>query len=1183
MSSSFDPYYTWLAIPPEEQPADYYRLLGVRKYEANSDVISNAADQRMAHLRSFQSGKHSELSQKLLNEVSAARVTLLVPEKKQAYDEALRRREQKTAPAKPLPKAKPLEAVEVQPLVAQAATSAPAPFKGIHAASAYQPPTRKSSNTLPIAIVGSAVALFLLLMIGGGLALVYFRAVATVPETPVSPPRPVVVDTPEAPVTPAPTPLPTASPDLPATTPSEPRTVAPVPTPPQTTIPTLGQRTTPVSQARYAARTTRDTHVEVLGTAELTRVGSAFTAEVWTRWNAASGGQRMMGNWPHHSTGGRRVDQESGWMFTLFGQNMGKVYHGTGESDNSFSFPTDEQWHHLAFCSDKTGYFIYLDGKLALSKQVERLVSGERATNLYLGSADTSTPSDSIYRDFLACRVSRGKRYDAAFTPPEILESDADTVALLDFSTQQQVASDRSGQHHDGKLVGVEWVELQTGSVVLPTGWAQLTDTPLNLLDYIDQSHEARGRKTLEKGRKFATTLDTPVIAPVNVVVPEQYIVEATVTRRAGDDMFGIGLVMGGQQTMLEIDSFHGTTSGLDMIEGRRTNQPGYPKPFRGKLLKIDRPVKLRMVIGKNSISASADGEEFFAWQGDARVVSVYPIFRTRTKPGLSIVSWEGAFDITDFNLLPHDSGKTEVASDKATEPPLASPTPPVVEQAKLPAAPDAAAQKKSLEALRKVLKDDYDDLKKPEDKLALSTKLSKLARETTDDLDTQFVLYSEATRLAVEALRLPQVLSIIDEQARLFAVDSAALKMDAMKTLTPLAKAPADKKFIAETALAIANEAAEEQNFAVAEQLLRLASAAAVKASDPPLRNSIAQRAKEVDELQARWKLAQQAKARLQDEPGNAKANLVYGKFLCFGQGDWTQALSYLAKSENTALHAVVQEEVTPPDDPDKQLALADKWWTLGQAATADEKASMLARAHHWYRQSQPSLSGLSKAKAEKRREEIETLVSATELQASKKSTRAKGGGARTINLLTFVDPRADAVRGEWRMVDGVLRCESQHFVLKIATPYIPPEEYDVKMVFSQPIIRNDVCIIMPRQGKSFAWMLGGTEGVFHFSHDPRSLTNGQEPTRSNFPRSFLPSRQYTTLVQVRNDGVKAFFEGKQAAAFKTDYRDLVVDSWRTIPDPSRLAIGCDDPTIFHVLEVTEVTGQGKLLREPK
>ncbi|HPP54247.1 MAG TPA: hypothetical protein PK777_14945 [Thermoguttaceae bacterium] len=97
----FDPYYTWLGIPPEEQPPDYYRLLGVRPFEDNPTVIENLADQRMAHIRTFQTGPRSKESQRILNELAAAKVCLLNPAKKAAYDAQLRekfRQKQKGTP-----------------------------------------------------------------------------------------------------------------------------------------------------------------------------------------------------------------------------------------------------------------------------------------------------------------------------------------------------------------------------------------------------------------------------------------------------------------------------------------------------------------------------------------------------------------------------------------------------------------------------------------------------------------------------------------------------------------------------------------------------------------------------------------------------------------------------------------------------------------------------------------------------------------------------------------------------------------------------------------------------------------------------------------------------------------------------------------------------------------------------
>ena len=89
--ASFDPYYKWLGIPPEEQPPNHYRLLGIPLFESDLDVIENAAHRQMVYIRTFQTGKNADLSQKLLNELAAAKVCLMSRSKRAAYDEALSR------------------------------------------------------------------------------------------------------------------------------------------------------------------------------------------------------------------------------------------------------------------------------------------------------------------------------------------------------------------------------------------------------------------------------------------------------------------------------------------------------------------------------------------------------------------------------------------------------------------------------------------------------------------------------------------------------------------------------------------------------------------------------------------------------------------------------------------------------------------------------------------------------------------------------------------------------------------------------------------------------------------------------------------------------------------------------------------------------------------------------------
>ena len=92
MADEFNPYHVWLGIPLKDQPANYYRLLSLDLFEADGDVIDSAADRQTAHLRTFQSGKHGELTQRLLNEVAAARVCLLDPKKRAAYDQQIKAR-----------------------------------------------------------------------------------------------------------------------------------------------------------------------------------------------------------------------------------------------------------------------------------------------------------------------------------------------------------------------------------------------------------------------------------------------------------------------------------------------------------------------------------------------------------------------------------------------------------------------------------------------------------------------------------------------------------------------------------------------------------------------------------------------------------------------------------------------------------------------------------------------------------------------------------------------------------------------------------------------------------------------------------------------------------------------------------------------------------------------------------
>jgi len=103
----FDPYLNWLGIPLHEQPPNFYRLLGVVLFEANPQVIEQAADRQSLLVGAYQGGPQDELCQRLLSEIAMAHFSLLDPQQRAAYDghlqESLMQRGERVVSAPPPP------------------------------------------------------------------------------------------------------------------------------------------------------------------------------------------------------------------------------------------------------------------------------------------------------------------------------------------------------------------------------------------------------------------------------------------------------------------------------------------------------------------------------------------------------------------------------------------------------------------------------------------------------------------------------------------------------------------------------------------------------------------------------------------------------------------------------------------------------------------------------------------------------------------------------------------------------------------------------------------------------------------------------------------------------------------------------------------------------------------------
>ena len=148
MSTDFDPYYKWLGIPPKDQPPNHYRLLGIERYEPDDEVIDAASNRVMGYLQNIAVGEQAADSQRLLNELAAARLCLLDAERKAQYDATLREetpREQQGAASKtPPPRNEPSRNDPSPPLPPRATTHR-APVSTLSSTSS---PTMDSSSSV---------------------------------------------------------------------------------------------------------------------------------------------------------------------------------------------------------------------------------------------------------------------------------------------------------------------------------------------------------------------------------------------------------------------------------------------------------------------------------------------------------------------------------------------------------------------------------------------------------------------------------------------------------------------------------------------------------------------------------------------------------------------------------------------------------------------------------------------------------------------------------------------------------------------------------------------------------------------------------------------------------------------------------------------------------------------------
>jgi serine/threonine protein kinase len=155
-------------------------------------------------------------------------------------------------------------------------------------------------------------------------------------------------------------------------------------------------------------------------------------------------------------------------------------------------------------------------------------------------------------------------------------------------------------------------------------------------------------------------------------------------------------------------------------------------------------------------------------------------------------------------------------------------------------------------------------------------------------------------------------------------------------------------------------------------------------------------------------------------------------------------------------------------------------------------------------------------------------------------------------INLLTLVDPAKDAVAGPWKAEkDSVVGGKAPRARLEI--PWRAAQEYELRVMFVRREGADEVAILLPWKGSTFAWTARGIEnGAVH-----------------------------TAVFRVRNNGLVSVLSGALVESRNSYSPGLPKDPRWTLRDPGLVGLGADESVVeFQKVELLEITGTGSRVR---
>jgi hypothetical protein len=170
--------------------------------------------------------------------------------------------------------------------------------------------------------------------------------------------------------------------------------------------------------------------------------------------------------------------------------------------------------------------------------------------------------------------------------------------------------------------------------------------------------HSLRGKWSFEGPvlvvQRGAVQLVSPEIAQgclqIPFTPPDEYVLEAVAERRSGNNALMFGIVAGGRQCAVAVDSNFGQPfAGLELVDGLQHNEN--ETAVLGKLVAEGDSVPIVVTVRKGHITATCAGRLIVDWSGDCNRLSVHPPYRIVPENSLFVVAYGSRFKISKLTL----------------------------------------------------------------------------------------------------------------------------------------------------------------------------------------------------------------------------------------------------------------------------------------------------------------------------------------------------------------------------------------------------------------------------------------------------------------------------------------------------------------------------------------------------